>query len=370
MRKISILAATAAVVVSAGMFISCTKDGETLGGKRKVAETTELGMYEDYFPEESIVHEKLLQITEYMNEPGAEMPDMELKEAVWFLEAFFNIGLCSHQEYSMGEVVGRKTYEIDIPYTNREEDGTGEGLFLNGMFLQERYRNLLNEIIAELFGEYVVNFGDMYVQELFPEGKLVRLSMTVLYGHKCAGEGDSRFKILKIATPWDTPILAKETSGMLDYTPRELSSGGKTDWGMEKILNQESIYHFPWGIKKHSEMANPDYYNNSSVWDMVCKESIIDMDKPIWEFNHVSWKYDAPVYRDYIFNDLSPTLPYCYEPFWACCIVYYKPFSPSGHKGTVLHNFGIEWVYQTCALAIHPEPIWINDVIYGAMKVN
>ena len=111
MSKNNFFAVLLAVAVVVGS-IGCKKENENslVNQHKNIVEGDELGgnelrNLEFYTPDESTVKDKLLLFTKYMNEPAAyPMPNMEIKEAVWFMETFFNFGLVYKQERCIKEI--------------------------------------------------------------------------------------------------------------------------------------------------------------------------------------------------------------------------------------------------------------------------
>lgn len=63
------------------------------------------------------------------------MPDIKLKEAIWYLEAFFNIGVCQKQSYYADVMDLTKTYLFTVPFLDED----------NGMFLLWAFCNLVKD---------------------------------------------------------------------------------------------------------------------------------------------------------------------------------------------------------------------------------
>ena len=186
MKKLLYGVTTALVVVATTVvYYGCNKDGEnSLVKQHKCITEDELWEFEKYTPAESTISEKLHLLNNYVNLPNEySMPNIELKEAVWFLEAYFNIGVCHKQKHPMKYAEGRKKYFIDIPFERLDSTDGEEILILDGNALQQEYISLLGSIVNEVCTEYAINFGNVFVQSINADG-FVRLGIEVLYGPK------------------------------------------------------------------------------------------------------------------------------------------------------------------------------------------
>jgi hypothetical protein len=327
------------------LFVACKKDGnEKITKNALPSGIMELGEYENYFPDESTTYEKLFQVMQCVNEPDANpMPNMDLKEAVWFLEAFFNIGACSNQEYAMDSVIGKKDYVISVPI----ETGSSGSIILNGEVLQTKYRNLLNEIVSELCGEYAINYGDMYVSAVSTATNEVRLGLTVLYGSK----SHKAFEVQKIADPQNYPVLTSPTPTYCRvFHVYELP---QRDLGMESLLNQ-AIAPFVTGIREVK-----DYFPNVSI--PVYSEHVTGINDIVTDLYFETWEIYGTSYRDYIYNNLAfygllSANQHGYAPLYAFCEVHYKQYYLGDlyyqiYNGEAYHKFGLETVHQIPYLA-------------------
>jgi len=158
---VSLSSAVIALVVAGGLFYACNKDPEnSIRGSKMMGNlgASSLQEYENYTPSETIIEGKLLLINNCVNNPDAVMPNMELKEAVFFLEAYFQLGVCQWQEYAPESVDARQTYFMEIPIST----SNGE-IILDGVVLSQQYRSLLTTIVTTIFSEYAVNIGDVFV---------------------------------------------------------------------------------------------------------------------------------------------------------------------------------------------------------------
>jgi hypothetical protein len=360
MKKLSIRGIiTATIIAVAGViFFACKKDGDEKFTKNaSSSENTELGVYENYVPDESIVYEKLSQVMQCMNEPSANpMPGMELKEAVWFLEAFFNLGVCSHQEYAMDTVIGKKEYVIRVPIESWNTDGS---IILKGEVLQTKYRDFLNEIISDLCGEYTINFGDMYVSALYPATNEVSLGLTALYGSK----SQKAFGVRKIADPQNYPTLTSPTPNLYPcFYVYELSQP-KRDEGMEALLNQIIVSGAVgiWNVKNYLP----------SVTIPVYREHVKGMNDYTKNLYITTWEQYGTSYRNYIYlhlsfyhNYLPPNPLEIYAPLYAFCEVWYGKYNtPLGDiTGEAYHKFGLEYVHHISCL--NPTIDWSKKIFF------
>jgi len=218
------LATLFVVGVSMLLFYGCKKDGDNLVKQHKVYFTEELGDFEKYTPDGTTLHEKLLYLTNCVNEPSTyTLPNTELKEAVRFLETFFNIGVCEKQKYFVEYSHSRKTYLIDVPV----HEWTDEAIILNGEALQAEYRNLISQIVTEICPEYSLNFGDVYVHELSNER--VTLGITIVYGtkgeHKFNQNG--RYKLLR--PNWAVSVYPNGAPPLRTYEMWEFNNHSSSD---------------------------------------------------------------------------------------------------------------------------------------------
>jgi hypothetical protein len=372
--KITIAIITIAVIGSAA-FYACKKEqygNEEIKKNDLSLKTMELGEYENYFPDEPTAYEKLFQVMQCVNEPASNpMPNMELKEAVWFLEAFFNIGVCCHQEYAMDYVIGKEKFVITIPFV--EDNGQ---IILNGDVLQVKYKDLLNKLVSEFCDEYAINFGDMYVAAVHHATNEVDLGITVLYGRKA----NVRFFVRKIADPQKFPSVPGLTSPTpnlsISFHVWELIQSPPRDRGMEALLNQDKI-PFTLGLRW------VDCYALLNPSIPVCSESEIDQNGLIYQFYVTTWEAYGTSYRDYIYNNLGvyytviPNAYPLYEPLYARCEIHYKLNQPPSQTypfaGKAEHNFGLEYLQQlTCPLdANTPSFIYlINTILVGWEPVD
>ena len=341
------------VVVVAGAFYACQKDQDILQKSNGLPADDELWELELYTPDENTVSDKLLMFTNYMNEPTAyPMPDMEIKEAIWYAEAFFNLGICDKQEYAAEFYDLRETYEIEISFVEN-----GEGVFLDGEVLQSAYRDLLLSIKANICDEYAINFGDVYVSAISSEPNKAVLCLTTVHGKKT---------ITPVPVLWTrtNKIVHSNFNQPLSYPgngndkttviPATASPGYPYDPFMEATLNQEHA-NVATSVIRHRRSAGLPYY---SVWNMT-----IPVNPPTITLYAATycgvygWKY-----RDYIYANLCGDIPTCYAPLWAFCEVHTTiPIGPPA-QNIAYHIFGLDYIYQECAPDIFNDPLLMATV--------
>ena len=356
------IALTIAGVVAGSMFYACTKDGNEKNRKDALPTgTTALSEYENYVPETATVYEKLVQIMKCVNNPnGNHMPNMELKEAVWFLEAFFNIGVCSHQQYAMDSVIGRQEYVISVPVAS----WNNEQIMLDGNVLQTRYINLVDDIISGLCSEYTINFVDMYVVSTNPDANEVVLGITALYGRK----SHKSFAVEKIASPSHYPGKLLCPVPHLRFSPRAIELPVR-DPGMEATINQDRI---PYVVGLHNVY---NYMDDDMITVPIYRELVARMNNNLILLKAGTWEQFATGYRD----DIYRNLPYyenflpnnsplqVYAPLYAFCEVHFDKTTivdPIGlvYEGEAYHRFGLEYVHHISCL--NPAMDWSSIRYY------
>ena len=170
--------ATVALLLISTLFFACKKD--TLTEKLHKYSTTEsLYEIELYTPGEDVAGEKLVAFANYVNHPADyHMPNMELKEAVWFMETFFNVGICDKQIRIASQYEYKTQHRITVAFTTNDD---GE-ILLNGEMLQTRYNQLLATIVRGVNEAKALNLGDVYVSSINEAAKIVILEIDVLWG--------------------------------------------------------------------------------------------------------------------------------------------------------------------------------------------
>ena len=354
MQRRILLAVTATAVMSAGLFVSCKKDSESpLLGKHNVL-GDDLKALEFYTPDELTMEDKLLSFTNYMNEPEAySMPNMEIKEAIWFAEAFFNIGVCAKQERGVKVANMRKTYSMTIPFTG--EWGGNEAIRLNGEVLKVRYRNMLNAIITEICGEYALNFGDLYVSDVNVGAKTLTLCLEVLYGPPTDITELTLPGYLKIIGPNMSPVIypGDPSLDFFDYNVDDMTT---TDIAMTATLNQErEPFLYAVGIVNVKEDNNKlkltkigdnpinlPFTTYCYQKNNVSPGGVVSFDG--MNCNHLNYAENCQscIYGYNVANGGTPIvngIPAGYQPLWAFCdFMYYQP------KNLAHHRYGIETI--------------------------
>ena len=339
--KLVTLVAVTAVLIGAGIFYGCKKDPmypmDTMDVKmKKSADESRLHGFEDYTPNESTVNEKLIRFTDYVNKPDEfPMPNMELKEAVWFAETFFNLGICQKQEYSVQYVIDEKTYSITIPF----EGELDSEIFLNGEVFQAEYRNLLSTVVSKLCGEYALNFGDVYVTSINKEDRKITIGLDVLYGHKT---NTSRvFRFLSMIGPNFSPVLYPNDGPAcpISFYPIVGFGGGISvapDEGLSALLNQERNKIFPFNIQAKTIRANVSPENDNIYHTIHAEVTTVYLMES--DYNDYGESY-----KDIIYNkrQLDKQVPTGYSPFWAYAMfLSFTEYSP--YSWHVIQEFGIE----------------------------
>ena len=373
MKKIFV-AAAAVVVAGTVMFVACNKDPErTIRGSKMMGNlgAGSLQEYENYTPDEAIIEGKLLLINDCVNNQAENpLPDMEIKEAVWFLEAYFNIGVCQKQEYPVKYVDKEKTYLMTVP----AEMSNGE-IVLDGAGLQQQYRSVLTEILTTICPEYAINFGDVSVKSVV--GNSVVLGLEILYGLKKEDfeikdmeAPDPFFLTLKIVSDWVNPVeYPGDPDVTYEYKLYDIVTKEVEDEGMTITLNREGTWLIPTGIKSNVKDNNTD----KPIYDLLNadtdgSESIYECYKKYHTYYGSTtklfigkWEYEehghATKYKDTIWNKLEPLLDpvlgvnnplsefFGYAPFWAKCTFKSDKKGQdlkSGSKVLVWHTWGID----------------------------
>ena len=381
MKRILIMAVAIAV---SGLFSACKKDAvKSITGSKENqlmfashggtehAERLFLG-YENYtMPAESVLSEKLSLIDRCMSNPDENiLPDMELKEAVWFLETYFNAGVCQKQEYSVEVDKYQETFLITVPLVA----GTGTNMFLSGKDLKWEYRNMVKTIVHNVFPEYAVNIGDVYVHAL--NGASVTLGLEIFYGHKVQKDGDGEpcpVFLRKIATDLNINPVVYPTWRFFpqnDFpyqygTVRKLLGQTIDDIGMNVVLNQTIISLVPGGIiHPPEEVAWRDpiinTHGNGSYSIHPTLDTWLTFDRNFYDDRTNGSNFDksyGEIYRDDIWNYLLPSCPpMCAVPFKAGCKLV---ITSNGNRANVYHTWGIVTTYNCCMVPCNlPSLSW------------
>jgi len=364
---------TAIMLVAGVTFYACKKDPEnSIRGSKMMGNVAvgSLQEYENYTPNETIIEEKLLLINNCVNDASVAMPNMELKEAVFFLEAYFQLGVCQWQEYAPESVDARQTYFMEIPISTSEGD-----IMLNGTVLQARYRSLLTSIVTNIFPEYAVNIGDVFVHSLTAEN--VVLGLEISYGKKGQKGGEYEdvdedifggcyglipYYGRKVAT--DKSIIHPEypvgpaypTFFNHKYKVSDFIDGEVPDINMTEVLMQKRIKMVPMGIQ------NPNLWANTGPLSGVheCFSTPISNNATGWvdfyginfyNYNPGSVHYPT-VYRDHIWNELlsqAKQQGLCSadaEPLEVECVLKHTSNIPSDGGGRVRHDWILKTTYS------------------------
>ena len=368
---------TATIIAVAGViFYACKKDPAEIANKTRVMGNVsgdELREFENYTPSETIIEEKLMMINNCVNDPDANpMLDMELKEAVWFLEAYFNIGVCQKQEYPCKYVDKEMTYSIEIPHANGWEEG--EDVFLDGQQLQSAYRTLLQNIVADVCFEYAINFGDVFVQAVNED--VVTLGLEICYGPRDEIGEDMPNppppgSTLKIVSPTFSPVhYPGNQNDTYTYNISDLAvvsdKAASTcveyvqEKGMSLTLNQERTWLIPTGTQDapcNTAFSNTEPYATGQLY---CVKDVVNgqVTLTVADLNH--W---GSIYRKYIYDDLPVSFDHWknlpdnanflhHEFLWAKCAISNR----QEHKDEQAINNPVG-IMQICRF-IHPE-VWM-----------
>ena len=356
MKKFKMFSVVAmAALIGSGVFYACKKDPvdlnnpTSLSKERKSFEGNEFGVYEIYTPaSEDALYAKLAQITECINEPGEVMPNIELKEAVYYLEAFFNIGVCAKQEHPVEFVTKEKTYLMEnIPF----ERNVDNNIIVNGSTLITNYRAMALGVVGELCGEYAINCGDFFVHNIDFGHNTLTLGLTVLYGTKKLGFGSFVYK--KLADR----MSPHSTTSSFHYTVANLPNDGNyvKDTAMYILLNQEITRQAPLGLMYINKLTNFDLHSSTpypsdmlslTVSNAAVLEIVNADDNGL--FSEVDYVNRSQSCLSYIKTDVIPQLrlPACYIPWLGNCVINSK--EKGDYSKDIWHNVGIEYTAQTC----------------------
>jgi len=357
MKKLSVFLVVAlAAVMCSGIFYACKKDpadlsSTTLIKERKSLEGSVFGVYEIYTPEnENVFFDKLMEITECINHPNHVMPNMELKEAIFHLEAVFNIGVCAKQQYAPVSVTKEKTYLMQaVPF-----EGSPDEIILNGNNLLTKYTTILRRITSELCGNYAITFGDLYVYDINFSRKTIDFGLTVLYGHK----GFDRWHSKKIIENfYDTRYAPVSEAEDFPYIVANLSGDGGfvKDTGMSMILNCRQTYEIPLGLKyiDSKTSLDPNYPNYSPLtpsqglyYEIVSNTAVLKLANSAGYPDINVYGNDIYGHLDNIDNEVLPqlSLSACQKPWWGIAVLQSR-YKDGNLKKEVWHA-GIEYIYQ------------------------
>jgi hypothetical protein len=418
----SIVAIAATVIAAGSIFSSCKKDAaNTIADSkshsvRMMGTTTtveDLREFEKYTPAESLVKEKLLRFTKYVNEASDNpMPNMEIKEAIWLMETFFNIGVCEKQKQFVDYTYLKKSYQMDIPLcenihteTVEGEDGNQvqvttitDGIFLNGVVLQEAYHKLLVTIVTEICPEYAMNFGDVYVSSITTSatgGGMATVNIDVMYGEPCRHEYEGRYKIIEPNQAAIYPTTAPNPDVFMLSKFRSIGSGQDPwldipysgmrgycrDPYMENILNRNftqqeviNIIHCKnerfsqftlsplgvsdsyacsgsgaalgscscrWIIHKHAS------YYGCSFHERVYETITFPAQPATPLLTKSEYENFGALYIDYIYANLCNNIPQGYEPLYAACFhVWDQSLALGNFAMASWQHFGVEYIAQ------------------------
>jgi hypothetical protein len=362
MKKFS-LGLIAIVIAGGTIFYACKKENKLETSNVKLQKTMEgednLKAYEYYTPGESEMQENLLSFANCVNYPQEyAMPNMALKEAIWLMEAFFNIGLCEKQKYFADQFISKKNYQIIIPF-----EGEGNNISINGAVFQERYSGLLQNVVQDICPEFALDFGDVYVSRIDYASQTLTLGMDVLYGTK----GEDIFDRLgrkKIIDPNQAAELHSQP-GVFNFSNFYHYNQGPDSWiarrtlyseplylrdpTMEKILNNCPLYRSPMNIIHDTTLTMGLSFWDYNVYEFIHESYALDdpMSGKTPSYFISDYEYYATKYRDYIYNDLYSNIPSSYSPLYACCFFLLDPLPSSPlYCYWLWQDFGIEYICQ------------------------
>ena len=377
-KKLVFPAVIAMMVMGVSVFYACKKDldsGRSVNSQSLKGLVTEnvrmFPQYENYTPLESILEERLLMINNCVNNETLEMSDMELKEAVFFLEAYFNLGVCQWQKRSPKNMNMQETYSFTVPLI---EGGTGAALILKGEVLKNAYVDMLQYIVTSIFPEYAVNYGDVFVQNINLANGSVTLAMDVCYGDPMnEGEEDEVEELEAIQTSYYPCLGTFRRSIVSDindpggnyvmliypgtfpnnpykYAVYNFENSETKDVGMTLVINQKKTEMVPMGINvvnKQEEMIGNSCYSES-----VYRTTIIQFDLDFYNIcgsgTGANAKTYGSAYRDHIWNNMCPTGK---TPLEAVCNFKHRTDDATTQKGAVHHKLYLE---RTCSYFIPP----------------
>ena len=389
-------------LISAGIFTACKKDTtDTIGIKmHKSMEEADLQEFEYYKPAESTVNEQLLTFTKYVNNPTENpMPNMELKEAVWFAETFFNVGVCEKQRFIAEQTDAKKTYTIAIPF-EETDDGW---ILLKGEILQECYINLLRNVVMEICPEFSLNFGDVFVQSINADNTIT-LGLTVLYGAKAHKAYDEigrpvivtqNDRIYYYSAYPDPRTYTRSDFVFIPMSPDPWVKGLECclrDNQMELLLNQRRISNVITNIIHYKEMTDLFTYGGGCSGSGAASGScncILSIHKhglysscPLHEtplLTREEYREYAAIYREVIYNGYSMNgynnslvhdIPSGFSPLYACAFFLdYFPVSMDREQN-IWQDFGIEYIcdnssfdLRSYAVKIIYEEEWFLKIV-------
>jgi hypothetical protein len=299
----------AILAVTGVIFNACKKDGESLdhSGKMHKSGFEDLLAFEYYTPSEGTMKEKFLSMTNYMENPSEySMPNMELKEAIWFLEAYFNMGICYKQEYSCKDDNLKKTYQFTVPF----EGMWGDDVFLNGEILQAEYSAILASIKSNILPEYAVNIGNVYVRSVNSSQQKIELGIDLFYGHKSGDEVTEFEPIFFRYKKMVGPSTYMESYPNDGPEPANILFSDTCDPCMTAILNQARTSLAPVGIVEVDDIKC-DHLTYAFIMHV---ETLHDFIPAQPKGSYVS---HGKNYRDYIWTNLVPQVPAGYFPYKA-----------------------------------------------------
>ena len=399
--------ATVALLLISTLFFACKKD--TLTEKLHKYSTTEsLYEIELYTPAKETAGEKLVAFANYVNHPADyHMPNMELKEAVWFMETFFNIGICDKQIRIADQYEYKTQHRITVAFTTNDD---GE-ILLNGEMLQTRYNQLLATIVRGVNEAKALNLGDVYVSSINESARTVVLELDVLWGEPTPPEtaGDDIWNPRRI-------FLAKNQNASLYFNyhpidpsnpdvvrPYAVSSFAAAGTGADGLWLPQVLVNTPLSYRRDmymQDMLNSRAYSGP-IYNVTNQHRKL-IDQPIYQSglymitscsgtagaclqsNHAHGSNDgsAPqitwtpaitnaefvnfgnMYKDEIYANM-PWMPLGYFPLYGTCfyLFYNNNKTSFGKTQLVFQMYGIE--YTASSIDVGISAAVTNGTTYG-----
>ena len=372
------------MLVTALIFHSCKKDEVTNEVKNhKVIDGEEdLRSFEYYTPNKETIREKLLSFTNYVNNPEEyQSAEIELKEAIWLMETFFNIGVCEKQKQFVDYSHSRKSYSFSLHFEGTSYEKI---IFKEGYI--HKYNDVLIRIIKDICPEYALNFGDVYVKSIDFGTRTIEIGIDILYGNKAAGtyKAIGRKKIIQknqtVIYPqwapkidpncffnggvqWHSDNYNIDDDIWVTKLPRLSFSKYTRDQFMECILNPNRTHDLITNVIHYKKFAETDRF---AVYDTMVMTATKRY--PFLESDYVPY---GAKYRDYIYDKLCDSIPQYYSPFLAGCFCLLDHIVSMDCYDIVWHSSGLEYIcmfnsFENFALT----SFYVEKICYNMSEVN
>jgi hypothetical protein len=362
-KKFKVIIAIVAIgIIGSAVFYACKKEDtlETNAKVQKSMSENDLQAYEFYTPSESEMQEKLLSFANYVNKSEEYvMPNTELKEVIWLMETFFNIGVCEKQKYFVAQSDSKKNYQIKVSFENE-----GNNIRIKGEEFQIRYLELLRKVIEEICPKFALDFGDVYVSNIDYASYTLTLDMDVLYGTKGEGDFDAlgRNIIINPNNPVHLYNSYPNVFDIADFYPKNYVDRGPDSWiidstgaskyirdaDMEKMLNPRFVMYTPINIIHRKLVMDISWYNIHTYQDEVIyyEGSYHNPVTKTPALSRSEYEQYGTKYRDYIYMELYPKVPSDYSPLYACCFYLEAQLVSMNPPDYLWQTFGIEYICQ------------------------